>query len=552
MKRIAGALLAACVAALCLCMPPVTHAGIATTKHNLSASGPGSVRASGESQICIFCHAPHNSSPSAPLWNRRNSGGTYTPYTSSTALANPGQPTGASQLCLSCHDGTIALGEVLTRASAIPMSGGVTAMPAGAGRLGTDLSDDHPISFVYSPTLATASGELVNPSTLTGKVRLDGSGQMQCTSCHDPHDDSNGKFLVISNQASALCQTCHAKNNWPLSSHRLSNATWNGVGPDPWPHTSGTTVAANACENCHQPHSAPGKKRLLNAASEENNCYPCHNGNVAPKNIQSEFAKASIHPIASTTGIHDPAESAVVQSRHVECVDCHNPHASKPGAGTPPGPLTGVRGISIGGIEVNPANYEYQVCFRCHADSTNKPAPKTARVTGQNNTRLDFLTTNASCHPVAGACPQVNPSPVLISPWTTTSVMKCGDCHNNNAGPGNNGTGPAGPHGSTNPSLLERSYTGTRPAMCAKCHTNTYTKFNGGSSHSKHTGDIGATCNTCHDPHGSSVYPSLINFDTSLVTFRSFTTSTAGQTNNGKCSLTCHGKNHNNCSYTSC
>ena len=552
MKLGAAALLAARFAWAVLCLSPLAQAGIVTSKHNLSVSGPGAVRASGETQICIFCHAPHNSAPSSPLWNRRNSGGTYTPYTSSTALANPGQPTGASQLCLSCHDGTIALGEVLSRSSVIAMSGGVTAMPVGAGRLGTDLSDDHPISFAYSPTLASASGELVSPSTLTGKVRLDGAGQMQCTSCHDPHDDSNGKFLVISNQASALCQTCHVPNNWTLSSHRLSNAAWNGVGTDPWLHTTYTTVAANACENCHRPHSAPGKLRLLNAASEENNCYPCHNGNVAPKNIQSEFAKTSIHPIASTTGIHDPVETAVVQSRHVECVDCHNPHASKSGTGTPPGSLTGVRGVSIGGVAVNPANYEYQICFRCHADSLNKPAPKTARVSGQNNTRLDFLTTNASCHPVAGACPQVSPASVLVSPWTSVSVLKCGDCHNNNAGPGNSGTGPAGPHGSTNPSLLERSYTGTRPAMCAKCHTTTYVKFNGGSSHSKHTGDIGATCNTCHDPHGSLPYPSLINFDTSLVTFRSFKPSTAGQANNGTCNLTCHGKNHSNCSYTSC
>ncbi len=556
MKLSAVAILAVLFACAALGVSTPAHAGITTTKHNLSVSGPGTVKASGETQICIFCHAPHNSAPSSPLWNRRNSGGTYTPYTSSTALANPGQPTGASLLCLSCHDGTIALGEVLSRSSQIAMSGGVTTMPVGTGRLGTDLSDDHPISFVYSSTLASASGELANPSTLTGKVRLDGGGQMQCSSCHDPHDDTYGKFLVMSNLASALCQTCHLKNYWSLASHRLSNNVWNGAGTDPWPHTTATTVAANACENCHRPHSAPGKLRLLNAASEEDNCYPCHNGNVVTKNIQTEFAKTSRHPVALTTGIHDPMEAAVALTRHVECVDCHNPHASKPGAGTPPGPLTGVRGVTISGVAINPANYEYEVCFRCHADSPNKPAPKTARVAGQNNTRLDFVTTNLSCHPVhadgAPACPMVNPAPVLVSPWTTTSVMKCGDCHNNNAGPGNGGTGPVGQHGSTNPSLLERAYTGTRPAMCAKCHTTTYTKFNGGSSHSKHTGDIGATCNTCHDPHGSQNYPSLINFDTSQVTFRTFTPSTSGQANNGKCGLTCHGKNHNNCSYTSC
>jgi predicted CXXCH cytochrome family protein len=530
------------------------YAGVATTKHNLSASGPGSVKASTETQICVFCHAPHNSSPAAPLWNRQNPGGSYTPYTSSTTKAAVGQPTRGSLLCLSCHDGTIALGQVLNRASPIAMAGGVSTLPAGsASRLGTDLSGDHPISFAYTSALAASRGELVDPATLKGPVKVDSSGQMQCGACHDAHNDTYGKFLVMSNTASALCQACHVKNYWTASSHKLSTKAWNGVGPDPFPHTSGTTVADNACESCHRPHNAPGKKWLQNAATEEGNCYTCHNGNVAAKNIQTEFAKSSIHPVASTTGVHDPAESGVVNSRHVECVDCHNPHASNTGNGTLPGSLIGVRGISINGVEINPAVAEYQICFRCHADSLNKPAQKTARVSNQNNTRLDFQPTNKSCHPVAGACSVVSPAPVLVSPWTSTSTMKCDSCHNNNAGPGNNGTGPAGPHGSTNPSLLERSYTGTKPALCAKCHTTTYTKFNGSSGHQKHTGDIGATCNTCHDPHGSANYPSLINFDTSLVTFRSFTPSTAGQANNGSCNLTCHGKNHgSSCTYNNC
>ncbi|MDH3282203.1 MAG: cytochrome c3 family protein, partial [Gammaproteobacteria bacterium] len=190
----------------------LTHAGVATTKHNLSVSGPGAIKAATETRICIFCHTPHNAVPSDPLWNRRASGSNYTPYSSSTAIASPGQPTGASILCLSCHDGTIALGDVLSRSSPIPFAGGTTTMPVGPGRLGTDLSDDHPISFVYSASLANQSGELIVPSALTGPVRLDASGQLQCTTCHDAHNDPFGKFLVMPNSASALCQTCHQKD----------------------------------------------------------------------------------------------------------------------------------------------------------------------------------------------------------------------------------------------------------------------------------------------------------------------------------------------------
>ncbi|MFI4979261.1 MAG: cytochrome c3 family protein [Nevskiales bacterium] len=328
---------------------------------------------------------------------------TYTPYTSSTSAAHPGQPTGASLLCLSCHDGTTALGNVLSRTSQIGMAGGVIALPAGNSNLGTDLSDDHPISFAFTAAVAAArNGELVNPATLTGKVKLDASGQLQCTSCHDPHDDSNGKFLVVANQASALCQTCHIKNYWGSSDHKLSAKTWNGVGVNPWPHSGGTTVAANACENCHRPHSAGGKKWLLNNAAEEDNCYACHNGNVAAKNIQGEFVKQSIHPVAATTGVHDVAEPAIVQARHVECADCHNPHASNASTGLLSGSLAGVRGVDNTGAEVKPATAEQQICFRCHADSGGQPAARTARQIVQTNTRLEFATTNPSFHPVNG------------------------------------------------------------------------------------------------------------------------------------------------------
>lgn len=569
-RRALRALLTLGMAALLLGAVPA-QGQIAATRHNLSVTGPGTVKSAGESQICIFCHAPHNSAPAAPLWNRRDPGSGYTPYTSSTTKAVAGQPTGASLACLSCHDGTIALGELLSRQASIAMTGGVTVMPAGNTNLGTDLSDDHPVSINYTSALSVArNGELADPATLKGKVRLDGQGRLQCTACHDPHDNSNGKFLVVPNTASALCLTCHIKPGWSGSDHKLSNATWNGSGTNPWTHTNGTTVAANACENCHRPHSAGGRKGLLNYATEETNCLTCHNGNVAGKNINGEFAKLSIHPIAATTGVHDTAEGAVVQARHVECVDCHNPHASNatPATGVAlPGSLAGVRGIAITGTVVNPATAEYQVCLRCHADSTNKPAPRTPRQIVQNNTRLEFDPGNPSYHPVAAIGRNGNVQ-TLLSPWTTSSMMKCSDCHNNNAGPGAGGIGPKGPHGSTFTPLLERQYvtadrtteSATNYALCYKCHNRTTLLNSGGAfkEHQKHIVSERTPCNVCHDPHGVSATQGnatnnskLINFDTSVVK-----PSSSGQlkfvsngTSRGSCYLTCHGANHNPWSY---
>jgi len=95
-----------------------TGADVAQSKHNLSVTSPGAV-SSDESQVCVFCHTPHGAtnSPGAPLWNRQLSTATYTTYTSSSldAEAIAGQlqqPGGSSVLCLSCHDGSMAIGTV--------------------------------------------------------------------------------------------------------------------------------------------------------------------------------------------------------------------------------------------------------------------------------------------------------------------------------------------------------------------------------------------------------------------------------------------------------
>ncbi|HLP76570.1 MAG TPA: cytochrome c3 family protein, partial [Candidatus Paceibacterota bacterium] len=325
--------------------------------------------------------------------------------------------------------------------------------------------------------------------------------------------------------------------------------------PNPWPHTDQKSVSANACENCHSPHSAGGKQRLLNYQAEEQNCFPCHNGNVAKKNIQSEFNKPSVHPVIATTLVHDPAEVSLVSAgpnRHVECADCHNSHvANSTGKTTPTsvsGALNGVRGINTSGANVQQISYEYELCFRCHADTAKGPA-KVSRQYPQLNTRLEFQDVNGqnSFHPIIS--PGRNPLvPSLKAPWTTASMMTCGDCHNNDSGPGTGGTGTAGPHGSAYAPLLERqlSYadsaaTSANSALCYKCHNFVDTAWR------DHTRHIGYTaCGTCHDPHGSP-NAHLINFDPTVVS--GARTYKAGAIGRGNCTLSCHGKDHNNASY---
>lgn len=520
------------------------HAGVATTKHNLSVSGPGTVKASADERICIFCHASHTASPIAPLWNRRTPGSVYTTYSSTTAVSAPGQPNGSSLVCLSCHDGTIALGDVLS-GGPITMANGVTVMPTGRSLIGTDLSDDHPISFQYTSALAATRGELADPASLTGVVKLDSTGQLQCSTCHDPHNDTNGKFLVLDNRGSTLCETCHQKTNWAGSPHNTATNTWNGVAPDPWPNSVYTTVAENGCGNCHTPHAAGQGQRLLNTNAEEQTCFNCHNGNVT-NDIQGDFNKASHHPVEMTSGVHDPNEPTVVTNRHVECVDCHNPHSGGTGPGTP-----GISGVDYLGNIVNPITATYQVCFRCHGDNS---VPGTNRQVVQPNIRLKFDTVNPSYHPVAGIGKSTN-VPSLIAPWTTSSIMECTDCHGSDDGSNR-------PHGSIYSPILKMQYNRARGAespaayaLCYSCHDrNSILSDNTFGEHQMHIQGENVTCNSCHDSHGVSLAAGatiannsrLINFNTDVVTPSGGVLAwTSNGLNSGSCTLVCHGENHN-------
>ena len=98
-------------------------------------------------------------------------------------------------------------------------------MAAGSTALvGTDLSNDHPISFTYDNALFVADPELFDPVNLASKTTALGGtinddmlfgGKLECGSCHDVHNGpdavTNGKLLRISNTSSGLCLTCHNK-----------------------------------------------------------------------------------------------------------------------------------------------------------------------------------------------------------------------------------------------------------------------------------------------------------------------------------------------------
>jgi hypothetical protein len=193
---------------------------VSVTVHNLSVSGPGKLKSLTETEVCRFCHVPHRPILPEPLWNQPLSQAQYqTPMVpSSGGTSSPApQPDGASRLCLSCHDGTVAIG---VPGPASSPGASLRLTPASRGWVGTDLSGSHPVSFVVVDRMqetASESDMRVRPLAsilLDRHVRLDASGKMQCTSCHDPHDDSHyvrgmtPHFLVKPTTAE-VCLTCH-------------------------------------------------------------------------------------------------------------------------------------------------------------------------------------------------------------------------------------------------------------------------------------------------------------------------------------------------------
>ena len=551
----------------------IASSNIVTTRHNLSVTGPGEIKALSEARICVFCHTPHNSTPQTPLWNRKLDPVNYVLYSSSTMKASVTQPQGPSRLCLSCHDGTLALGSVLEPRDNIETTGEITSSPGAC--LGTDISDDHPVSFSYYQALPDENLSPVPPPELV----FYGDGFVECSTCHDAHDDSNGNFLRINNIYSGLCVTCHRINGWSGSTHATSPATWTGGGSDPWPNSDLNTVAENGCENCHMPHGAEAGERLLKFREEEQTCFICHNGYVAPGNIEADFSKISHHAVEATAiGLtathHDPAELPTAVLGHVECMDCHNPHTVTPVDASPPhvnGTQLRVSGVDELGSPRQNALYAYEVCFKCHSENS-EVMPYIHRVVDQNNTRLEFATTNPSFHPVisSGRNFDVPSIPSSYMPQLTiSSMIYCTDCHDSDSSRRIGGTGPAGPHGSIYRPILRERYETTEYstesyqtyALCYRCHDRESILNDESFQHplsgtaGGHSGHVaaGASCSTCHDPHGVQQVPgtgdhtNLINFNTVYVQPVSgypYPVFNDLGTHSGTCILVCHGRTH--------
>jgi len=275
---------------------------------------------------------------------------------------------------------------------------------------------------------------------------------------------------------------------------------------------------------------------LLNASNEQL-CFNCHDVSGPGKDIKTVIQKVSAHDILNTAQYHHAGETLPEtdpsQVRHVSCFDCHNVHRLDS-----TNTLKGVRGYDGRVSHISEATEEYQVCYMCHSTSANLPA-------GSHNIAQDFDPGNASFHPVETYGKNSN-VPSLLAGYSTSSLIKCTDCHGND-----DKTGPKGPHGSNESPILAYHYVRTPGnaegsytyELCYHCHSRTSILNNESfKAHNQHIVTNNVSCAQCHTPHGSLTDPYLIEFDTNYVSANSNGELSFQDMPGGKprCFLTCH------------
>lgn len=521
--------------------------------HDLSPSGTSGVKGS-LSGACLYCHAPHSGlsprsgAPSRALWNQQLSTAKYEGlYVSAYNQGQQPQLGGPSNLCLSCHDGTVAPGQTIAYGTAaisntMPSPWGKDLSSAHVLSLGSAMSSAHPFSLVLpikdAPYLVASlalEGKTADP---TGKVRLI-NGNIECTTCHEPHvqsvDGSDQNFLVRTNADDGICTACHdmTRSSIDTASPMTSKTTviarmavrsaLNTATSQSLAASHAITVRAldqHSCTACHSLHAGKTPDSLL-AGKDEQTCVACHskgtNQRSAAPDVFSEFAKGG-HPFPDSKNAHTSREPALLnQNRHATCADCHEPHAAQPVTSFAAAPAIrssqqGVAGVSADdGVTVTTATTQYENCFRCHGASTAKAAdvrygylPVRVVTAGDPlDVRSQFGLAAVSSHPVTRDRRSPLPQPSLLTHMVnldgTTegrligTRIFCTDCHNSDDNREFGGTGANGPHGSKYPHILERRYEFSRAAGAGQAITNLF------PSPDLSVAGPYALCAKCHD-----------------------------------------------------
>ncbi|MBE0476949.1 MAG: Ig-like domain-containing protein [Coriobacteriia bacterium] len=416
-------------------------------------------------------------------------------------------PATVSEFCLKCHDG-VAPARAFSATKIVPYSPVFTAMSSSP--------------FFPGWNKAQSGLEWGNGGHAQSRVTRITPG---CESCHDPHASDNPRLTAatayyVGGSAPAGHVDARRDNTSAYAEERL-------------------------CYVCH----------LAKRASPSCTGGACHpNLDAQPDmqpDVETPFSQVYRHPV-ELSGRHSDTEGPEelgASNRHAECVDCHDPHATRPGRhaqgssvagevlrgaiGVRPsydgGEWTAATGFTAERMDGGSTDYEAYLCFKCHSSYSGQPFEVTSGSGTYVSTdlALELNPANESGHNVAGdVWPKTaglgasnnrtwslpNDTAWLRTGWTRASMLTCSDCHTWS------GTGAKGPHGTSTRFLIDSAYAGdyqtayinrgstngvSSNVICSKCHVNFHTMNN---AHREH-GDRGsrdARCTGCHVkiPHG--------------------------------------------------
>jgi predicted CXXCH cytochrome family protein len=222
--------------------------GLPSTSHDFSGQA-----VSGETTgTCTFCHTPHQAGSQSLLWNRADSANVDFTWTNlvttggtNYATITTATHTGPTVKCLSCHDTSVAIGDIGWFNAQDPADLGLPAVGAAFEvGVGGDLDGNHPVGmpFPFGAVVNTYNGQTNGASAAASEWQADPEGLgirlyndsagdgtaisvgsaaattgVECSSCHDPHNgaDVQGSFflrgLIGGNTADYICVKCHNK-----------------------------------------------------------------------------------------------------------------------------------------------------------------------------------------------------------------------------------------------------------------------------------------------------------------------------------------------------
>ncbi|MDH5256589.1 MAG: cytochrome c3 family protein [Gammaproteobacteria bacterium] len=417
---------------------------IRNTKHNfasgdmpdLPGGGSRAVQATSENQVCVFCHTPHGDPDAAIpqtkdfLWSRKDSAATYTEhYTSSSLNVVSGAALGkGTKMCLSCHDGTVAIGQVYMTGGVtertIDMTGVKTDLTMADGtdghtsNLGISFKNDHPVGFVYSQVKAAEDGELADPDTESYIGIRVGSGV------------ANFNQNLVDGGGAA------GADNPTSATTRIAVPLESAAEAAPGPFIKVATSGSVECTTCHDPHirSTDNTENIkflrLHRFQKQDpivdgqfningdiNCLACHKKKGwAGSAHASESAGANT---INTTTISNREFPTGIKVWEASCLSCHDTHT-----------VTGASHLLVKAATVTSSDVE-QTCYQCHGNTSilegAEPAANIEEVASSNPHGFTALISdNFSQHDILSG--DFDESVANLK--TTNRHTTCTDCHN--------------------------------------------------------------------------------------------------------------------------